>query len=121
MADPRYDSVRNQYVAPEADQAAVAATYAANGAIGHASGRHALTKTSIGAFTLAVPTLEEDGNRIHIVSRTAFAHVVTVAGGLGGNAADDVLTFAKVGDSIELVADNLKWVPTGAGYGVVIS
>jgi len=120
MAEPRYDSVLNRYVSPEADQAPVA-SYLLDGAIAHASGRHALTKISAGAYTLSVPTANEDGNRITIVARTAFAHVVTVAGGLGGNAADDVLTFTKVGDCIELIADNLKWVPTGAPYGVVIS
>jgi hypothetical protein len=120
MGQPRYDSAKNQFVEEESEQAGVT-LYAVDGAIGHATGRHAITKGSIAADTLAVPTLNEDGNRIVIISRSAFAHVVTVAGGLGGNAGDDVLTFAKVGDCIELMADNLKWVPVGAPYGVVIS
>jgi hypothetical protein len=119
MDQPRYDSGKNQYVegaGPTDDT-----LQAVDGAITHAQGVHALTKGSIGAYTLSVPTADEEGIRIHIVSRTAFAHVVTVTGGLGGNAADDVLTFAKVGDGIELLADNLHWVPVGAPYGVVIS
>lgn len=116
---PRYDAVKNQYVYGQGPDDDVA--NAIDGAITHAGGTHVLTKGSVGAFTLSAPTADEEGVRILIVSRTAFAHVVTVAGGLGGNAADDVLTFAKVGDGIELQADNLHWVPVGAPYGVVIS
>jgi hypothetical protein len=119
MGQPRYDSARNQYVYganPDDDTAQLV-----DGAISHIDGVHALTKASIGAYTLSVPTAAEEGMRIQIVSRTAFAHVVTVAGGLGGNAGDDVLTFAKVGDNIPLLADNGRWVPDGAPYGVVIS
>ena len=119
MGEARYDSTRNRYVT--GPDAAEEILQPVDGAITHVPGKHALTKGSIGAYTLSVPTAAEQGTRILIVSRTAFAHVVTVAGGLGGNAADNVLTFAKVGDGIELEADGLFWVPTGAPYGVVIS
>jgi hypothetical protein len=119
MGQPRYDSARNQYVygaGPDDDTAQLV-----DGAITHIDGTHALTKASAGAYTLAAPTADKEGMRLFIVSRTAFAHVVTVAGGLGGNAADDVITFNKVGGGIEVQADNLHWVPVGAGYDVVIS
>ncbi|MEO8680283.1 MAG: hypothetical protein ABI665_14630 [Vicinamibacterales bacterium] len=119
MGQPRYDAARNQYIygaGPDDDTAQLV-----DGAITHVDGVHALTKAGVGAYTLAAPTADKEGMRILIVSRTAFAHVVTVAGGLGGNAGDDVLTFAKVGDNIELLADGLFWVPVGAPYGVVIS
>jgi len=119
MGQPRYDATRNQYVYGDGPDDDIA--QAVDGAITHVDGTHALTKGSAGAYTLAAPTADKEGMRILIVARTAFAHVVTVAAGLGGNAADNVLTFAKVGDSIELQADNLFWVPTGAPYGVVIS
>jgi hypothetical protein len=116
---PRYSATRNQFIpaGPGGDSATL---YAANGAIAVADGTHALTKTSAAVMTLAAPSAADDGMRIVITARTAFAHAVTVTGGLGGNAADDVLTFAKVGDTIELLADNAKWVPLGV-YGVVIS
>jgi hypothetical protein len=120
MGQPRYDSTRNQYVGGSGDGGDVT-LQPIDGAITHVDGTHRLTKGSAGAYTLAAPTADKQGMRLFIVSGSAFAHVVTVAGGLGGNAADDVLTFAKVGDSIEVQADNLKWVPVAAPYGVVIS
>ena len=119
MGQPRYDSTRNQFVASSAGDETLQPI---DGAITHVEGIHALTKASAGAYTLAAPTADKAGMKIFIVSRSAFAHVVTVAGGLGGTAADDVLTFAaKVGSGIELQADGLFWVPTSAPYGVVIS
>jgi hypothetical protein len=119
MTQPRYDATLNQYVYGDSPDSDVAQLI--DGAITHVEGVHALTKATPGAYTLAAPTAAEEGMRLSIVSRTAQAHVLTVTGGLGGNAADDVLTFAKVGDGIDLLADNLKWVPSGAPYGVVIS
>jgi hypothetical protein len=122
MGQPRYDAIKNQYVygldqGPDDDVA-----NAVDGAITHAGGTHALTKPSVGAYTLSVPTADEEGTRLLITNRTAFAHVVTVAGGLGGNAADDVLTFnAKIGSAIELQAGPGYWFPVNAPYLVVIS
>jgi hypothetical protein len=119
MDQPRYDAIKNQYLygpGPTDDT-----LQPIDGAITHGQGTHALTKGSVGAYTLSNPTADEEGIRIFIVSRTAFAHVVTVAGGVG-TAADDVLTWnGKVGSGIELQADNLFWVPVGAAYGVTIS
>jgi hypothetical protein len=120
MGQPRYDSTRNQYVAGSGDSDVTLQPI--DGAVTHVDGTHRLTKGSVGAYTLAAPTVDKQGMRIFIVSGSAFAHVVTVAGGLGGNAGDDVLTFnVKVGSGIELQADNLFWVPTSAPYLVVIS
>jgi len=119
MGQPRYDAARNMMVRGDTD-ADVA--YAANGAITIADGVHAITKGSAAAMTLAPPTASDEGIRLTIVSRTAFAHTVTLTEGLGGKGASfDVMTFAAVGDCIQLLADNLHWVPLGAPYGVVIS
>lgn len=118
---PRYSASRNRYVAerPGGDTATL---YAANGAITVADGVHAITKGSAAAMTLAPPTVNDEGMEITITARTAFAHTVTITEGLGGKgAAFDVMTFAAVGDSIRLLADNLHWVPVAAPYGVVIS
>jgi len=121
MGQPRYDATRNQYVPEEADLAATT-LYAANGAITLTAGVAAITKGSAAAMTLAPPTVAEQGMQITITGRTAFAHTVTITEGLGGKgAAFDVMTFAAVGDSITLLADNLHWVPVAAPYGVVIS
>jgi hypothetical protein len=116
---PRYDAVKNQYIFGNDADADVAQS--ADGAVPHSEGTHAITKAGIAVLTIAQPTAAEEGMRMVIVSRTAFAHTLTVTGGLGGNAADDVCTFAKVGDNIELLADALRWVPIGTPYGVVIS
>lgn len=117
---PRFSSARNQYVrsSPGGDTASL---YAANGAIPVADGTHAITKTSAAAMTLAAPSAGDDGLRMTVVSRTAFAHTLTIAGGLGGRgAAVDVATFANIGDSISLLADNGAWVCVGL-YGVTLA
>lgn len=119
MGQPRYDAARNQMVRGDTD-ADVA--YTANGAITISDGVHAIAKTSAAAMTLAPPAAGDEGIRLTITARTAFAHTVTLTEGLGGNGASfDVMTFAAVGDTISLLADNLHWVPTSAPYGVVIS
>lgn len=116
---PRYDPVKNQYVY---DAYGPAMVYTANGAIQHSDGVHAIAKTSAAAMTLTPPTAGEEGMRIVLTARTAFAHTVTIAEGVGGKGGSfDVMTFAAVGDGITLLADNLHWVPLGAAYGVVIS
>jgi len=119
MGQPRYNAAKNQFIYGSDTDTDTA--YTANGAIAIADGVAAIAKTSAAAMTLAAPTAADEGVRIVIVARTAFAHTVTVAGGLGGNAADDVITFAKVGDSIEVLADALHWCPVSAPYGAVIS
>ncbi len=120
MANPRYNASRNQFI-HDATGGAGTALYAANGAIAVADGVHAITKTSAAVMTLAAPTTADDGLRLEILARTAFAHTVTIAAGIGGGgAAKDVITFAAVGDAIELLADNGVWVPLGL-YGAVIS
>jgi hypothetical protein len=97
-------------------------TYAANGAIAISDGVHAITKTSAAAMTLAAPGAGDEGTQITVTARTAFAHTLTVAGGIGGGGATkDVVTFAAVGDTITLIADNLVWVPIGAPYGATIA
>lgn len=115
---PRYSAVRNQMVRGNEGTY----LYPANGAIAIADGVHAITKGSAAAMTLAPPTAGDEGTQLTIVARTAFAHTVTLTEGLGGKgAAFDLMTFAAVGDSITLIADNLHWVPMGAPYGVVIT
>ncbi len=118
---PRYDPVRNQYVTGPGGDAGVA-LYPANGAISPSGSTHALTKTSAGAFTLVPPGAGDDGLVLRITARTAFAHTVTITEGLGGRGGAFVkLTFAAVGDCIELLADNAHWIPVGTPFGVVIS
>lgn len=114
---PRYASLRNQFVRGEDTQA-----YTADGAIAIRDGVHAIAKTSAAAMTLAAPAAGDAGTQITVVARTAFAHTLTVSGGIGGKGASfDVVTFAAVGDSITLIADNLVWVPMGAPYGATIA
>lgn len=116
---PRYNAAKNMYVAGDADQDTA---YTANGAITPTDGVVALAKTSAAAMSLAPPSAAEEGIRMVIVARTAFAHVVTITEGLGGKGASfDTITFAAVGDSIELLADNLHWIPVSAPYGAVIA
>jgi hypothetical protein len=70
-----------------------------------------ITKGSAAALTLAVPAIST-GARLVIVSTTAFAHTVTVTGGLGGaGAGADVGTFgAAAANGVTLVSYNGAWI-----------
>ncbi|HXG56682.1 MAG TPA: hypothetical protein VNJ03_14995 [Vicinamibacterales bacterium] len=113
----RYSALRNQYVRGEDVR-----TYVAAGAITISDGVHAIRATAAAAMTLAAPGAGDEGTQITVTARTAFAHTLTIAGGIGGRGiTTDVVTFAAVGDTITLIADNLVWVPMGAPYGATIA
>ena len=101
---------RGRHVFPEGVSGA-ARTYPADGQISQQSGVHALTKTSIGAYTITAPS--SDACRLTIVNRTAFAHVVTATGLLDdgtGAASKNTATFAAFpGATIDVVSAGGKW------------
>lgn len=71
-----------------------------------------LTKsTGTQAVTLADPITALNGRVLHILSTTARAHTVTIAGGLNGvGSGADVGTFGgAIGDGFSLVAYGGKW------------
>lgn len=87
-------------------------SYATDGAISAGLSHSAfLTKTSIGAYTLAAPT--RDSVQIIIVARTAFAHVVTATGllddGVAGGSKNTLTFGAFPGASAVLVSQGGKW------------
>jgi hypothetical protein len=83
--------------------------YAANGAITIQSGVSSISKTSAANMTLADPTSAQAGTHIFIISKTAFAHVVTNASAWYG-AATTIATFtATQGSFLELMAIDGKW------------
>ena len=78
-----------------------ATAYATNGAIAPSDIWASLTKGSAGAYTLAAPGASNVGKIITITAGSAYAHVVTVTGLVGGN----TLTFTNaVGHSVQLLA-----------------
>ncbi len=82
-------------------QMAAATAYATNGAISPADIWASLTKGSAGAYTLAAPGASNVGKVITITAGSAYAHVVTVTGLVGGN----TLTFTNaIGHSVQLLA-----------------
>lgn len=94
----------------------VVANYTANGAITQKEGTVTLAKTSAGAWTLADPTsgsqvgaAGDDARILVIVAKTAFAHVLTIAGGLAGGAHNTITLGGAVGDTAELQAIAGKW------------
>ena len=97
-------------------------SYAADGALTGGGGSHFLTKTSVGAYTLAAPS--GDNIRAIVVCRTAFAHVVTATGLLDdGTAATskNTLTFAAFpGASADLLSGGGKWNVIGKN-GVTVA
>lgn len=90
--------------------------YAANAAITQKEGTVTLSKGSAAAMTVADPTtgtqvgsVGDDGKELTIISKTAFAHVVTVTGGLAGGASNTLTLGAAVGNLIRLRAISGKW------------
>ena len=80
---------------------AAATAHATNGAIDPATIWASLTKGSAGAYTLAAPGASNVGKVITITAGSAYAHVVTVTGLVGGN----TLTFTNaIGHSVQLLA-----------------
>jgi len=94
----------------EADSAA--------GAIGIKEGTVFIGGSSATALTLVAPTAGlpsaggDDGKVLRIIATTAHAHTVTTPANKI-NGADDTVTYAHVGDSIELVAYNGVWLVNG--------
>lgn len=86
-------------------------TITGDGAITIQSGTVLLTKGSAAAITLAAPS-SQDGTIITITSTTAFAHVVTVTGGMwdGTATTNTTATFPAVqGGAITLIAFGTDW------------
>lgn len=84
----------------------------ASAAIAIQSGTVTLGSGGALAMTLATPaTPGDDGKRIWIVAATAQAHTVTTAANKikNANASGDTLTFAHIGDSVELEAVGGLW------------
>lgn len=75
-----------------------------------------LTKGSAAAITLADPVAADNGRTICIRSGSAFAHTITLAGGIGGNGStDDVITFTnRAAASVTLKVINAKWWVVGS-------
>lgn len=115
---------------PIAGRARVINEYSADGAISlPPAGGDALaviSGTAHTGMTLAVPTKDLNGSRLTIMDLTAAAHVVTVAGGLGGSAIV-TLTFDASGRAvIDLIAYNELWYcmalsGTTTGFDVALS
>lgn len=88
--------------------------YDADGAIAVESHVAVITKTGVGAMTLAAPTAEQAGTTITITSSTSNAHVITGtnlfwAGETGGPF--NLITLAAFpGSSATVVAHNLLWL-----------
>jgi hypothetical protein len=85
--------------------------YAADGAIAVLSHNAYLTKTSIGAYTIAAPA--RDNIEMNICSRTAFAHVVTGTGlfddGVTGGSKNTLTFAAFAGANATLLSQGGKW------------
>ena len=92
-------------------------TIAGDGAVDFSLGDlFLLTKGSAAAITLADPAASDNGRVICIRSGSAFAHVITLASGIGGvTSTDDVITFTnRASASITLKAINGKWWVVGS-------
>lgn len=86
---------------------------AGDGAITIASGVVTLSKGSAAAITIAAPSAAQDGTVIRVVSKSAYAHVVTFTGNTlldGTSAAKLKATLAAyAGSGLSFVAVGQKW------------
>lgn len=90
--------------------------YAANGAIAQKEGTVTISKGSAAAMTIADPTtgaqaggVGDDGRELRVVSKTAFAHVFTLAGGIAGGSNHTITLGGAIGDGFTLQAIAGKW------------
>ena len=93
--------------------------YSVAGAIAIKPGTVLLTGAAAITFTLADPSVAEDGLKMTFIALTAQAHVVTNAAGsgfdAGAGASYDVATFGgAIGDNFTIIASGGKWVNTHA-------
>lgn len=97
--------------------------YTSSGALTIQGGIHSIDVAGAGAMTLAPPTAAQAGIRMHIVSTTANAHVVTLTEGWGGSGttANDTATFGNLpGNGLICTAVGLHWLVSG-GQGITIA
>ena len=93
---------------------------ASSGAIAIKEGTVLITMSTAAAMTLALPvpgarsSAGDDGKKLKVIAATAHGHTVTTPSN-GINGADDTVTFAAVGDFVELVASNGLWYATLGG------
>lgn len=90
--------------------------YAANAAVTQKEGTVTISKGSAAAMTIADPVsgaqagaVGDDGRELRIVSKTAFAHVFTLAGGIAGGANHTITLGGAIGDGFTLQAIAGKW------------
>jgi hypothetical protein len=76
-----------------------------------------LTGTAPLAMTLANPGKDQDGDILTVSNISPAAHTVTYAGGFGGVAASDVVTFpaAPASAAFTAIACNERWINFGGG------
>lgn len=91
--------------------------YATDSAIDPTVGTAVLTKGTAGAYTLAAPSVAQNGLRLRIVSSSAAAHVVTatdlIQDGVTGGPKDTATFGAFKGASIDLEAYAGTWHVAG--------
>lgn len=83
-----------------------------NYAVHFVNGGSALT------MTLVAPDPSTVGMSLVLISKSAFAHIVTLSGGFGADANQTTFTMeAKVGAMINLVSDGVSWYTVDTRYG----
>lgn len=80
-----------------------------DGAIDTSAGFVALSKETAGAYTLADPDAENDGQVLVLMDVSGQAHVVTYTNGFNGGANDEATFGGAAGDNIRLRAWGGVW------------
>ncbi len=86
-------------------------TYGESGAITKEPGVHTIAKAGVAAMTLKAPVADDEGIQLLIISKTAYAHTVTLDSGTFNNEThSEVLVFGgAIGDCIVLEVVGGYW------------
>jgi hypothetical protein len=103
-----YDNGESLLTANQAE--ATISDRSASGTITDRDGVITISKAGIALFTIDSPVAADDGRKLHIVSKTNYAHVITCDKGFNAKGTSGTATFTNTkGTNVTLMAMDTSW------------